>query len=189
MTWETVVAHAVADPDITAWFLKQHERKVLSAHRGLDVVVYMIVPDDLPHDVHAKCRFLGVIDGRRIVAREGKLNLTAERSTSQLSDLFHAALNQVERFEGKGSDGASHDGLRGNDIVGATGVNLRDAQDSSVKRVAIACHNGLKRLGKLHDSHDRINPQVRHATMGAFALDQDMERIAGGHDRAFSDAK
>ena len=62
---------AVADKDEVTWPFEQHEGKVLSAHHAIHIPLNPAFPDDFRSNIQRKARLVGVVDGRRVVARVG----------------------------------------------------------------------------------------------------------------------
>ncbi len=182
MAGHAVVAVAIANDEISARLLLQHEGKILRPHRR-HKLVHRLRAHHFHHHPLGKLGFGRVIDRRRIVALERELAAHAERRCGVGGDVAHAGLDQVERLGGKGARRALNFGEFGNHIGRLARMNHRHRNDRRVQRGAVAGDDGLKRLHHLAGGGHRVDAQMRHGRMRPLACEPDVKLIARRHHR------
>ena len=102
------------------------------------------------------------------------------RGGGGLHHLLHHALHVVAHGLIQGADGAVQGGVVRNDVTGAAGVELRDAQHGGGQRVGAAGHDALQRQHDVRADDHRVYAAVRTRCVAAAGLDADPETVAGG---------
>ena len=127
-----MLAIAIADEDVAAGFFLQEEGEIFRAHRRFDIRVDLVGPHHAFHHLDGKRRFFRVVDQRRIVALEVKLDFGAKGGRRVHGDLAHALFDQVQHGRGKGAYGANQAGVIRDHIGGAARMDLRDGQHGRI---------------------------------------------------------
>src|ERR1700692_5104746 len=89
----------VSQKRIAARLRKQHEGKVLCAHRRSDGCIDVFLSDYLRHHRRREPRLLSVVDRGRIVAMKIDGNLALVCSRGGLDNRPHPALDQIKRLD------------------------------------------------------------------------------------------
>ena len=76
-----------------------------------------------------------------------------------------------------------------NHVACCSGVNLRHGENTWVKNINAAGDKCLQSLNNFARNRDWVQREVRRTSMSAFALDGDVEEVAGGHHGAAFDSQ
>src|SRR5690606_1557340 len=128
MAFAAMASQAVAYPDITAWFLAQHEGEVFRAHGGRDAAIHVVGPHNAIEYLGAEISLFFMLDGGRVIALEGELGLAVQCLSGVFCDFGHPGFYQVERLVGARAPRASYVGVVRDDVVGRPGMNLSNAE-------------------------------------------------------------
>ena len=139
-----VVARTIADPDVTAGNFQQHESEVLGTHAGLHPCLHPLRSDDALHDPRTEFGLPVVVDRGRIHAFKIELSLAIHGDRGVLRDLAHAPLDQIKGFKRERAHRTPEHGFVGDDVIGASGVYLRDAEHGGIQRITVAGDDGLQ---------------------------------------------
>src|SRR3984893_18294323 len=120
-----------------------------------------------------------MVDGGRIVAPERELASGFEGLTGSFGDAPHAPLDHVEHPHGEGPDGTLQFAGVWHYVGGFPGLDHGDRDYAGVYRAFIARNNGLERLYDLASHRYRIDAVVWHRRVRAFAVDSNLEFVAG----------
>ncbi len=172
-----VVAVAVADDEVGAGLVLQHERKIFRPHRRHELV-HRLRTHHLHHYPPGELGLGRVVDGGRIVALERKLAAHAEGRRGVGGDVAHAGFDQIQRLGAEGARRALNLGIFGNHIGRLAGMNHGDRDYRRVERGAVAGDDGLKRLHHLAGRRHRVDAQMRHGRVRALAGELDVKLIA-----------
>ena len=178
-----VAAVAVADEAISAGFFQQHVGKVFRAHGGF-LLQQALRADDALHDLAGEAGFVGGVNGGRVVAVKVELAARAKGGADALADFAHAALDEVQRFNGEGAHGALDFAGVGHDVGGFAGVDHGDGDHACIDGFFIAADDGLQALHDLAGHGDGVCGGVGHGGVAALAGDEDAKFVAAGHDGA-----
>ena len=72
----------------------------------------------------------------------------------------------------------------GDDVVGLAGLHAGDAHHRRLERVGASADHGLQGLDEGRSGSDRIQPLMWHRGVRAMAMQDDVELVGRGHDRA-----
>ncbi len=96
-----------------------------------------------------------------------------------MCNVAHPALDHVEHVQCESSYRALQLTRVGNDVGGFARLHLRHGNHGRIDRALVAGDDGLKGLNHLTRHRNRIDAVVRHCRVRAFALDGDLEFVAG----------
>ena len=161
----------------------QEIAEVFGPHRWLEVV-HVVSAHHLGEQRSRELGLGGMVDGRRVVAREGEIAAALEGGASGLGDRFHAPLDQVEHLGGEGAHRALDHARLGDHVGRLASVDHRHRDHAGVDRPLVAADDGLECLHHLARCRHRVDAVVRHRAVRALAADGDLEFIARCEHRA-----
>src|SRR5690606_16990580 len=127
-----VAAAAVADPDVAARFVLQHECEIFRTHRWRDAALNIASAYDAFHHTRAEFSFVGCVHRRGIFALEIQCGFAVECGGGLLTNSSHPGLDEIQGFVGEGAYSASYRRFGGDDVVGRSRMDLCHAQHGRV---------------------------------------------------------
>ena len=177
-------AIAIADEQVTAWHLFEHEGKVFAARQGATLAHHLVSPH----------QFFGHIAGEvglgQVVHQHGVTALVVDvgadpialgLGVNQLGDAFlqQDANIAVQRAHAQ----AQRCGLRDH-VVGHARIERADRDDGHLLRVDVAGHDALQAHDDGRARHHRVSGHMRHGAVPTFAVQGDGDVVRGRHGRA-----
>ena len=160
----SVQAVSIANEEIGARDLVEHEGEIFSAHGGLLVHQVVFTHGVLDHFLNKSALF-AVVEGGWVIAFELKGALALKGGAQVLRQVAHAPLNHVEHLFGEGANGATQLTSVRDHVGGFTRVDHGDRDHACINGFFIACDDGLKGLHELASDEDWVNTVVRERSV------------------------
>ena len=119
---------AIADIEIGAGHLAQHERKILRGHDQRAVAVDVFLADQFRRDVGDKIGLAGGINGGREQQPEINLDLGAKAGRDPCGGAAHVRLDQIHGGIRETAHRARDAGLLRDHVIGVPGMDLGDRE-------------------------------------------------------------
>jgi hypothetical protein len=180
-------ARTVADHEVAARAVFEHEGKVLTAGQWSTLARHAVGADQLGCDLPGQFSFGDGVDQHRVVAPVVDGGCDAHALGVRAHQGGDALLQQVAHGRVQRSDAELQPGRGGDDIVGLARNQRADGDDGSVLRVDVARDDGLQRHHHAGCRHHRVLRTVGHGAMTADPCEGDRDVIARSHGRAFDE--
>lgn len=156
--------------------------KILAAQHILNCRI-MVLAEMFRERLVDNPRSLGIVDGqrKRRSRLDGGLLGRVSRHSFSLDDAAHRSKNFLAPLGTHGADVDFDDGLVGDDVFGAPGLEGADGDDGGLVRWDLPRHDGLQAHDDVARDHDRVDRHVRHRPVPAAAVDGDLEAVCCGH--------
>ena len=182
---------AVADHDVGARLLLQHESEVLRAGQRRGVGLDILATDRQRRCLDGDRRLLGGIDQRRVAAMVLRDGLAAAGLRDTGRDLGQALLKEIAHVGREAAGGAADQHFR-RDHVGRArraGGDMADAQHGRLAGRHVAADDALHRHDELCGHEGRVGAAVGHGAVAARTLEDDFPAVGRGEHRAGADGE
>ena len=167
-----VLGIVLAEPDVAAGPLQQHEGEVLRTHHRVTLADDVIGAQQLDSGRGRPLGFSRVVDRGRILALVADLGTGAVRRRDPRHQRLDRSLDHILHLGIKRTDRAAQYRLTGYDIVRGAAVELADADHGRVERPDTPADHRLQLGQDLRADHHRIDRQFRPGRMTAAPPDR-----------------
>lgn len=164
---------AVADPDVAAGFLLQHEGEVFCAHAGSRCGVDALFTGNGDGGADGAGGFFRAVDSHRITGVFGveqDVGVNSKTLRDALRQLTDALFQLLAHGIFEAAEGATDDGGIRQCVPGVAAVYLRNADHRGIGGIDPAANDGLQLRDQMRRSDQHIVAKMRHGGMSGLAF-------------------